>query len=129
VALEFLKGVRKAWARDIALGYPEQVVSSIEVVVEEVCRNTLHGDQSLIRRAPLGDGSTLILASDIIGNDHLVPTGASIGHEVIKAIVGEVNFIYQVNENVYETFVRIHPRVVHERLAIATCITHLRKAS
>lgn len=80
----------------------------IRLVVEEFCRNALHGDETVIVTMKLADGSWLLIARDIDGQDHLDPHYCGKrGREIIENIVGLENYVVQHNAHVWEAYMRI----------------------
>lgn len=116
-ALQRICEARHRWPNEIAPGCNPAVLNLIAVAIDEVARNTLHGDGGVVHRLPIGDDSVLIITTDYDGEDHLVQTGQSKGIELLEGILGKENVVIQHNKGVFECYVRLHPPTIACQLA------------
>jgi hypothetical protein len=105
VCARLIPGKEAASARDM-----------LDFALFEFMKNCLHGSDIEILEVPLGDGSTLLIARDIAGEDHLDPELCGhLGVGAIQSIVGHDNYHLSFDGTRYSAFLRIVPDEIAAR--------------
>ncbi len=88
----------------------------LDFALFEFMKNCLHGSNIEIYDLELNDGSILLVAHDLVGNDHLDPEWCGhLGESAIISVVGEDNYQVINDGNSYTTFLHIIPDEIAAR--------------
>lgn len=90
----------------------------LDFALFEFMKNCLHGSEIEIYELELQDGSTLLIAHDLVGQDHLDPELCGhLGASAIAKIVGQSNYHLSTDGTSYCAFLRIVPDEIAARFS------------
>jgi hypothetical protein len=118
--LALLPEIRRAWAEEIARGYHPLVNLHLKWAIDEIVKNGLHGEDTVIKRFLRPDNLYTLRVTDIIGEDHLDKRFClGKGTEMIENILGKDNYHeWCSSKGVYEARAVLDPSAVATNLGL-----------